>query len=60
MAGVEVVSTELNLILDAHQMALRHQPSWFDALKVKAAFRSGCPALFGKNLNINLEWVSCS
>lgn len=51
MAGFEVVSTELNLVLDAHQLALRHQLSWFDALIAEAAIRSGCAVLFSEDFN---------
>jgi predicted nucleic acid-binding protein len=49
MAGFEVVSTEVNLVLDAHQLALRHQFSWFDALIAEAAIRSGCSVLFSED-----------
>lgn len=49
MAGFEVVSTEVNLVLDAHQLALRQQLSWFDALIAEAAIRSGCSVLFSED-----------
>ncbi|MCX5954318.1 MAG: PIN domain-containing protein [Cyanobacteria bacterium] len=49
LAGFEVVSTEVNLVLDAHQLALRHQLSWFDALIAEAAIRSGCSVLFSED-----------
>ncbi|MCP9848701.1 PIN domain-containing protein [Cyanobium sp. Morenito 9A2] len=49
MAGFEVVSTELNLVLDAHQLAVRHQLSWFDALIAEATLRSGCAVLFSED-----------
>jgi predicted nucleic acid-binding protein len=51
MAGFEVVSTELNLVLDAHQLALRHQLNWFDALIAETAIRSGCAVLFSEDFN---------
>lgn len=51
MAGFEVVSTEVNLVLDAHQLALRHQLSWFDALIAEAAIRSGCAVLFSEDFS---------
>jgi predicted nucleic acid-binding protein len=51
MAGFEVVSTEVNLVLDAHQLALRHQLSWFDALIAEAALRSGCAVLFSEDFH---------
>lgn len=49
MAGFEVVCTEVNLVLDAHQLALLHQLSWFDALIAEAAIRSGCSVLFSED-----------
>lgn len=51
MAGFEVVSTEVNLVLDAHQLALRHRLSWFDALIAEAAIRSGCAVLFSEDFS---------
>jgi predicted nucleic acid-binding protein len=51
MAGFEVVSTEVNLVLDAHQLALRYQLSWFDALIAEAAIRSGCAVLYSEDFH---------
>jgi predicted nucleic acid-binding protein len=49
LAGFEVVSTDANLILDAHQLAIREQLSWFDALIAEAAIRSHCIVLYSEN-----------
>ena len=51
MAGFEVVSTEPNLVLDAHQLALRHQLRWFDALIAGAALRGGCAVLYSEDVH---------
>jgi predicted nucleic acid-binding protein len=48
LAGFEVVSTDANLILDAHQLAIREQLSWFDALIAEAAIRSRCSVLYSE------------
>lgn len=49
LAGFEVVSTDANLILDAHQLAICEQLSWFDALIAEAAIRSRCAVLFSED-----------
>ena len=49
LSGFEVVSTDANLVLDAHQLAEREQLSWFDALIAEAAIRSRCPVLFSED-----------
>ena len=49
LAGFEVVSTDANLILDAHQLAIREQLSWLDALIAEAAIRSRCARLFSED-----------
>ena len=41
LAAFEVVATDANLVLDAHELAQAEQLSWFDALIVEAAIRSG-------------------
>ena len=47
--GFEVLGTDANLILDAHQLAIREQLSWFDALIAEAAIRSRCAVLFSED-----------
>lgn len=49
LAGFEVVSTDANLTLDAHQLAIREQLSWFDALIAEAAIRSRCSVLYSED-----------
>jgi predicted nucleic acid-binding protein len=48
LAGFEVVSSDANLILDAQQLAIREQLSWFDALIAEAAIRSRCSVLYSE------------
>ncbi|MCS5691683.1 hypothetical protein NZK33_06745 [Cyanobium sp. FGCU-6] len=38
-----------DLILDAHQLAIREQLNWFDALIAEAAIRSRCARLFSED-----------
>jgi predicted nucleic acid-binding protein len=49
LVGFEVVSTDANLILDAHQLAIREQLSWLDALIAEAAIRSRCSVLYSED-----------
>ncbi|MFO7630266.1 MAG: PIN domain-containing protein [Prochlorococcaceae cyanobacterium] len=51
LSGFEVVGTNANLVLDAHQLAVAEQLSWFDALIVEAALRSRCEVLFSEDFN---------
>ena len=51
LAGFEVLGTDANLILDAHQLAIREQLSWFDALIAEAAIRSRCALLFSEDFS---------
>jgi predicted nucleic acid-binding protein len=51
LACFEVVGTDANLILDAHQLAIREQLSWFDALIAEAAIRSRCAILFSEDFS---------
>ena len=51
LAGFEVWGTDANLILDAHQLAIREQLSWFDALIAEAAIRSRCALLFSEDFS---------
>lgn len=51
LSGFEVVGSDAALVLDAHQLALQHQLSWFDALIAEAATRSGCTLLYSEDFN---------
>ena len=51
LSGFEVVPTDSTLVLDAHQLAINEQLSWFDALIVEAAIRSHCDVLFSEDLS---------
>lgn len=50
VASFEVVGADPNLVLDAHELAEREQLSWFDALIVEAAIRSGCTVVYSEDL----------
>lgn len=50
LSGFEVVCTDANLVLDAHQLAISETISWFDALIVEAAIRSRCDVLYSEDL----------
>lgn len=50
LSGFDVVGTDANLVLDAHQLAIKETISWFDALIVEAAIRSRCQVLFSEDL----------
>jgi len=50
VASFDVVGADSNLIMDAHELAHRERLSWFDALIVEAAVRSGCAILFSEDL----------
>jgi predicted nucleic acid-binding protein len=49
LSGFEVVGTDSHLVLDAHQLAIQEQLSWFDALIAEAAIRSHCAVLFSED-----------
>ena len=51
LAVFEVVGTDANLVLDAHELAQAEQLSWFDALIVEAAIRSRCTKLFTEDMS---------
>jgi predicted nucleic acid-binding protein len=51
LAGFEVVPTDAHLVLDAHQLAILEQLSWFDALIAEAAIRSRCSILFSEDFS---------
>ena len=46
-----MVSTNANLVLDAHALAIQEQLSWFAALIVEAALRSRCDVLPSEDLH---------
>lgn len=50
LAEFEVVPANANLVLDAHELSRAQQLSWFDALIVDAALRSGCTYLYSEDL----------
>ena len=50
LSAFEVVATDTNLVLDAHELAVAEQLSWFDALIVEAAIRSRCDVLYSEDL----------
>lgn len=50
LATFEVVPANASLILDAHELSRVEQLSWFDALIVEAAIRSGCARLYSEDL----------
>ena len=49
LAAFEVVTTDANLVLDAHELAEIEQLSWFDGLIAEAAIRSRCTRLFSED-----------
>jgi predicted nucleic acid-binding protein len=51
LSQFEVIGTDSALIMDAHEIAFGEQLSWFDALIVEAAIRSGCQRLFSEDLS---------
>lgn len=50
LAQFEVVPANSNLVIDAHKLAQAAKLSWFDALIVEAAIRSGCGTLYTEDL----------
>ncbi len=50
LASLEVVPANANLVLDAHELAQSEGLSWFDALIVEAAIRSGCARLYSEDM----------
>lgn len=51
LAEFEVVPANASLVLDAHELARTWKLSWFDALIVEAAVRSGCERLYSEDFN---------
>ncbi len=49
LASFEVMTTDAQFVLDAHELAELEQISWFDALIVEAAIRSRCELLFSED-----------
>lgn len=49
LAAFEVVTTDTNLVLDAHELAETEQLSWSDGLIAEAAIRSHCTFLFSED-----------
>lgn len=49
LAQFEVLTTNANLVLDAHELAIAEQLAWFDALIVEAALRTHCQVLFSED-----------
>lgn len=49
LTAFEVVTTNASLVMDAHELAVAEQLSWFDALIAEAAIRSGCAILFSED-----------
>lgn len=50
LAEFEVVPANTGLVLDAHELSRARKLSWFDALIVEAAIRSGCERLYSEDL----------
>ncbi len=51
LSEFEVVPTNANLVLDAHELARAEGLSWFDALIVEAAIRVGCEVLYSEDFD---------
>ena len=51
IAGFEVVGADANMVLDAHELAVAHKLSWFDALIAEAAIRSHCNVLYSEDFS---------
>ena len=50
LAAFEVMPANANLVIDAHELSRAEQLSWFDALIVESAIRSGCERLYSEDL----------
>lgn len=51
LVAFEVVNTQANMVLDAHELAHAEQLSWFDALIAEAALRSHCDILYSEDFS---------
>lgn len=49
LAAFDVVGSNANLVMDAHELAVAEQLSWFDALIAEAAIRSSCVILYSED-----------
>ncbi|MGH8182667.1 MAG: PIN domain-containing protein [Rhodanobacteraceae bacterium] len=49
MAAFEVIGADANMVMDAHDLAVAEQLSWFDALIAEAAIRSHCAVLYSED-----------
>lgn len=49
LAHFEVVATDANMVLDAHELSGAEQLGWFDALIVEAALRTRCHVLYSED-----------
>jgi predicted nucleic acid-binding protein len=55
LSEFEVISTDANLVLDAHELAEGGQLPWFDALILEAAIRSRCTTLYSEDFSHGRE-----
>lgn len=51
LAQFDVVATHAAMVLDAHELAVAEQLSWFDALIAEAALRGQCTTLFSEDFS---------
>lgn len=51
LAQFEVVASNADMVLDAHELADAEQLSWFDALIAEAALRSHCNILYSEDFS---------
>lgn len=51
LAAFEVVDAHADMVLDAHELAMTEQLSWFDALIAEAALRSRCEVLYSEDFS---------
>lgn len=58
LAAFEVVATDVNLVLDAHELAQAEQLSWFDSLIAEAAIRSRCTLLYSEDFGHDRKFQS--
>ncbi|HET8898170.1 MAG TPA: PIN domain-containing protein [Rhodanobacteraceae bacterium] len=49
LAAFDVQTTSDGMVLDAHELALSEQLSWFDALIAEAALRGQCRVLYSED-----------
>lgn len=51
LAVFEVATSHAEMVLDAHELAVVEQLSWFDALIAEAALRSQCAVLYSEGFS---------